>query len=319
MIKAYCISGYLTDKSNRKINAVCEKYGYDLTCYNNAEEADGLVADAEVVYTTSPEILCQMKNLKWCHADSAGVNNYIATGLFDDRSIKLTNSSGAFGRAISEHIIMVTLMLMRKMPDYQGIINDRKWKHDLPIRSIADSNIAIIGTGNLGQTAACNFKGLGAGRVIGFSRSGKIKDPFDDVYKMSEFAENIVDTDVVVLCLPDTPETKGIFSEARISEMPASAYLINVGRGVTVDQEALIRALNEGRIAGAALDVATPEPLPADHPLWAARNCIITPHCSGDMGLEYSIDKIFELFSENLKRYAEGEELINLVDPETGY
>ena len=136
---------------------------------------------------------------------------------------------------------------------------------------------------------------------------------------MSEFADNAGNADVVVVCLPDTPETKGLINEEIIAAIPASAYLINVGRGVTVDQDALIRALNEGRIAGAALDVVTPEPLPADHPLWTAKNCIITPHCSGDMGLEYSVDRTFDLFCENLKRYAKGEDLINLVDPRKGY
>jgi phosphoglycerate dehydrogenase-like enzyme len=101
--------------------------------------------------------------------------------------------------------------------------------------------------------------------------------------------------------------------------LPETAFVVNVGRGVTVDQDALVKALNEGKIAGAALDVAVPEPLPDDHPLWTAKNCIITPHSSGDMGLQYSVDVTVEIFCENLRRYAEGAELVNVVDCDAGY
>lgn len=319
MIKACCISCYSSEKNIRKINETCRKYGYTIRFYNNAEEAEGKVADVEAAYCTSPALLHQMKDLRWCHTDSAGVDNYIKTGLFDDRTILLTNSSGAFGRAIAEHIIMVTLMLMRRMPEYNRIINSRQWKHDLPVRSIADSNIAVIGTGNLGKTAAEKFRNLGAASVTGFSRSGKHKKPFSKVFQMSEFESRAGDADVVVLCLPDTPETRGIMDAGKIAAIPESAYFINVGRGTTIDQDALINALNEGRIAGAALDVVDPEPLPPEHPLWTTGNCIITPHCSGDMGLEYSVDKTVDIFCENLKRYAEGKPLINLIDPFVGY
>ncbi len=319
MIKACCISCYSSENNILKIQDTCEKYGYTISFYESADEADGKVSDVEVAYCTSPALLNQMKNLRWCHTDSAGVDNYIKTGLFTDRTILLTNSSGAFGRAISEHIIMVTLMLMRRMPEYNRIVSSKQWKHDLSIRSIAGSNVAIIGTGNLGMTAAEKFRNLGAANVIGFSRSGKNKKPFSNVYQMHEFGSRIQDADVIVLCLPDTPETRGIMDAEKIAMIPETAFLINVGRGTTIDQDALINSLNEEKIAGAALDVVNPEPLPPEHPLWTAKNCVITPHCSGDMGLEYSVDKTVDYFCENLKRYAEGKPLINLIDPDAGY
>ena len=319
MIRAYCITKYLSENNISAISEACGRYGYDMTFFGTSEEAAGKVADGEVLYCNNARLLDRMPELKWCHASSAGVNNFIGTGRFDAGDIILTNSSGAYGRAISEHIIMVTLMLLRRMPEYFEITGARKWKQNLKVRSVYGSSIAIVGTGNLGSTAAEKFKGLGAGNVIGFSRSGRAKAPFDEVYRMDEFEERISTADVVVMCVPDTPETHGLLSRQRIAAIPETAFVVNVGRGVTVDQEALVEALNSGSIAGAALDVAVPEPLPEDHPLWTARNCIITPHSSGDMGLQYSVDVTVDIFCENLRRYAEGDDMVNVVNVKDGY
>ncbi len=319
MIKAYCITKYLSEDNMRAISEACEQYGYDMTFFGTSEQAAGKVSDGEVLYCNNARLIDRMPQLKWCHSSSAGVNNFIATGAFGNGDVILTNSSGAYGRAISEHIIMVTLLLLRRMNEYSEIIAAREWKQNLKIRSIYGSNIAIVGTGNLGSTAAEKFKGLGAGSVIGFSRSGKAREPFDEVYRIDDFEKRIGKVDVVVMCVPDTPMTHGLLSAQRIAALPETAFVVNVGRGVTVDQEALVKALNDGKIAGAALDVAVPEPLPADHPLWTAKNCIITPHSSGDMGLQYSVDVTVEIFCENLRRYAEGAELVNVVDCDAGY
>ena len=353
MIKAYCVNKYLSGAAVRKIADAAEKYGYDIAFYNSAEDASGKVSDGEVIFCTNPRLLAEMPALKWCHTASAGADKFIATGLFGtsadrgrelsvDSSVSgntsgaiLTNSSGAYGRAISEHIMMVSLMLLRRIPEYEKMIDNREWKQHLPVRSIAGSNIAIIGTGDIGSTAAKKFKALGAGKVIGFSRSGRAKEPFDEVYTLDGFTGVIGGSngaadiepgsithftpDIVVMCIPMTTETDGIFDEEKINVLPETAYFINVGRGTTVDQDALIRALNEGKIAGAALDVVRTEPLPEDDPLWTTKNLILTPHTSGDMGLEYTNDVTAEFFCENLRRFAEGEELINVVDPAAGY
>lgn len=367
MIKAYCVNKYLSEKAVSKIADTAEKYGYDIAFYNAPEEAKGKVSDGEVIFCTNPSLLAEMPALKWCHTASAGADRFISTGLFGtpadrdrevfpDRPILagesgavLTNSSGAYGRAISEHVIMVSLMLLRRIPEYEKMIENREWEQHLPVRSIAGSNIAVIGTGDIGSTAAKKFRALGAGKVIGFSRSGRTREPFDEVYKLDDFTAVIgpesyggkasgsgcgseaaermeaactsphFTPDIVVMCIPKTPETDGIFDEEKINALPETAYFINVGRGTTVDQDALVRALEEGKIAGAALDVVRTEPLPEDDPLWTTKNLILTPHTSGDMGLEYTNDVTAEFFCENLRRYAEGEELINVVDPAAGY
>ena len=326
MKKTFCMAKYLSEANVNAIKETCSRYGYDVTFVFSEDEADRYVAgkggaslDFEVAYLTNARLLPLMKELRWCQTANAGVDNLLKTGLFDSGDIILTNSSGAYGLAISEHIMMVTLMLLRRMPEYIDRMAARQWKNGLAIRSVMGSNIAIVGTGNLGSTAAEKFKALGAACVTGFSRSGKAAEPFDLVYKMDEFTENVSEADVVVMCVPETPETIGLLSAQRIAALPEKAYVINVGRGTTVDQDALIKVLNEGRIAGAALDVVVPEPLPEDHPLWSVKNCMLTPHSSGDMGLEYSNDVTVDIFCENLRRYAEGEEMIKIVDPARGY
>ena len=319
MIKAYCISKYLGEDNKRVIADTCEKYGYDVTFFENSAEASGNVSDAEAAYCNRPELLCQMSRLKWCHADSAGVEKYIQTGMFNDPSVILTNSSGAFGKAIAEYIIMVALMLLRRMPEYEKITGSRQWKHDLPIRSIAGSNIVIIGTGDIGRRAAANFKALGAASVTGFNRSGRPVEYFDKTYRIDEFTARAAQADVAVMCVPSTPDTDKLLDADMIAALPDSAYVINVGRGATVDQEALTRALNDGRIAGAALDVFQNEPVEKDSGLWDTENLLITPHISGNLTLQYTRERNVEIFLDQLERYCTNKELINVVDCSLGY
>lgn len=324
--KCYVIADFLNEDNKNEMTEAAEAAGFDIEFFVTAEEADANVSDAEVVYSgEDANILKQMPDLKWCHTAFAGIGAYVETGIFDSGEVILTNSSGAYGRTISEHIIMVTLMLMKSMTSYNKVMAAHEWVHDYPVRSIADSNVVIIGTGDIGSNTALRFKALGAKTVIGFNRSGANPEEFDVVYRLSEFDNLFKDkkfadsVDVLVLCVPGTSESKGLLSRERIAMLPEKTYIINVGRGITIDQDSLIEALNSGKIAGAALDVVYPEPLPPEHPLWTAKNTIITPHISGDMGLQYTIDKTIEFFCENLKRYSNGEHLINIADIKKGY
>ena len=325
MKKCYAICDFLSDANKRQMRSVAEECGFEMGFFDSSEDAAGKISDAEAVYCDEGEILREMPNLRWCHSISAGVGHFLNSGVFDSGDVFLTNSSGAYGLAISEHIIMMALLLMRRMPEYFKVVEERGWTRDLKIRSVKGSVIAIAGTGNLGQNAAKRFKALGAKKVIGFSRSGSSRDFFDEVFRMDDFEDAVSSCaeedqiDVLVLCVPGTPDSEGMLSAERIALLPEKTFVINVGRGTVIDQEALIEALNEGRIAGAALDVMYPEPLPEDHPLWTARNCIITPHISGDMGLPETIDITVGIFCGNLRRYADGRELTNLIDINAGY
>lgn len=321
MRKAYVIAKCLSDDNKLEMKKTAEECGFDIAFFETDEEAAGKVSDGEVIYCNSGARLGEMPNLKWCHSMSAGVGGFIASGAFDSGKAVLTNSSGSYGLVISEYVIMVTLMLMKRIPEYEEIIDRREWIQNLPIRSIAGSSIAIIGTGNIGSNTALRYKALSADRVVGFSRSGRPSEGFDKVYRISEYEEVMSreSFDVLMLCVPGTADSKGLLNRERIALLSDKTYVINVGRGMVIDQEALIEALNEGRIAGAALDVVYPEPPGEDSPLWTAKNLILTPHISGDMGLPYTVDLTVEIFCDNLKRFARGEELTHVVDVSAGY
>ena len=321
MRKAYVIADCLSDDNKREIEKTAGECGFDVAFFDTEAEASGKVYDAEVVYCNGPELFKEMPGLRWCHSMSAGVGHFLVSGAFENGGIILTNSSGSYGLVISEYVIMATLMLMRRILEYEEVIDRREWTQNLPVRSIAGSSIAIIGTGNIGSNAALRYKALGAEKVTGFSRSGRPAEGFDEVFRMDEFekvmgAQNF---DVLLLCVPGTPESKGLLNRERLAMLSDRTFVINVGRGTVIDQGALVDALNEGVIAGAALDVVYPEPLPEDNPLWTAKNLILTPHISGDMGLPYTVDITVDIFCDNLRRYARGESLTHVVDTAAGY
>ena len=326
-MRKICVTAdFLSEENRKQMTDTARACGFDIAFYESAGEASGRVSDCEVIYSGGDaSILSEMPRLKWCHTAFAGIGAYAESGVFDSGEVKLTNSSGAYGRTISEHIIMVTLMLMRQMYEYNKVINARCWVQDLPLRSIAGSSIAVIGTGDIGRNAAERYRALGAESVTGFSRSGRPAEGFDAVYSFSEFDRLFSDpafagnVDVLLLCIPGTPASRGLLSRERIAMLSDRTFIINVGRGMVIDQDALIEALRERRIAGAALDVVYPEPLPEDHPLWDTPNCIITPHISGDMGLPYTVDMTVDFFCEDLKRFAAGQPLMHLADVKKGY
>lgn len=321
MRKTYVIAACLSDDNKRKMEKTAKECGFDITFFDNDTEASGKVSDAEVVYCNGPALLKEMPALRWCHSMSAGVGHFLAGGAFESGGITLTNSSGSYGLVISEYVIMTTLMLMRRIPEYEEVIDRREWTQNLPVRSIAGSRVAIIGTGNIGSNAALRYKALGALSVTGFSRSGRQAEGFDEVFRIDQYEEVMSreEFDVLMLCVPGTPESKGLLNKERLALLSDRTFVINVGRGMVIDQDALIDALNEGVIAGAALDVVDPEPLPKDSPLWTAKNLILTPHISGDMGLPYTVDLTVDIFCDNLRRYAAGEGLTHVVNADAGY
>lgn len=283
-------------------------------------EASACLQNCEVLYAHSPELLrTAPASLRWYCCSFAGIDPYCKDPtLFANPDCLMTNSN-VYGVTIAEHVVMVTLMLLRRMPEYGEIVRSHGWSNQLPVRSIRDNEFTILGTGNIGVNAAERLRGMGAARIVGLSRSGRPHPAFDEVLPISRLDEVLPRTRVLIMGLPGTAETYHILNRDRIALLPADAYVINVGRGTAVEQEPLIEALNSGRLAGAALDVMDPEPLPADHPLWDAKNLILTPHVSGNMTLGYTCDKNVELFCADLGNYAAGRPLAGLVDRKRGY
>ena len=320
MSRIICVvNEFITDARRRQIDAAAEKHGFSVRYYQTKADASGHLADCEVLFGHWRSLLKEAPMLKWYCCSYAGVDPYQPPFRFPE-GVLLTNSSGAYGVTISEHIMMVTLMLQRRMLDYAQIVRDRGWTNDLPVRSIQGSRLTLLGTGDIGTTFAQRAKAFCPASVTGVNRSGRVPDPvYDRVMPMAELDRVLPETDILVMSLPSTPETVGVLSRERLALLPESAILVNVGRGSAIDQDALMDALNAGRLAGAALDVMTPEPLPADHPLWTTKNLLITPHVAGNMTLGYTCNKTVSMFCDDLENYAEGRPLKHLVDLKRGY
>lgn len=325
MSRTVCIvQDFLNDEHKEKITRTAERDGFKPYFFTTEEAktdaAKERLKECEVLYTAIPAPLRDTSAaLRWCASAAAGVDPYCADpSLFANPDCILT-SSNVYGPTIAEHVVMVTLELLRKRLYFQEPLRRHEWLLSPPIRSIKDSDFTILGTGNLGRTIAARLRGMEARRILGVSHSGRKVDLFDEVLPVSQLDTVLPNASFLIMALPGTPETIGILTRERIAMLPKDAYVVNVGRGNAIDQEALREALNNENIAGAALDVTVPEPLPADHPLWDAKNLILTPHISGHMSLGYTGDENVRLFRRNLDRYANGEEMIGVVDRSRGY
>jgi len=320
MRKIAVIGEVASDTYRRQITDTAEKCGFTPDFYPDNTIPDKKMPEYEVLYgLPKSSMLRQMTGLRWFCSSSAGVDAYNAPELYAG-PVTLSNSSGAYGVTISEHIIMVILMLLRRMPEFQEIVARRGWQQEIPMGSIAGSRITVLGPGDIGTTFARKAKAMDAAHICAVRRSNKPVDAcYDEMLTEEHLDEVLPRTDILVMALPGSAETHHIMDARRIALLPRSAILVNVGRGPSVDQVALADALNQGRLAGAALDVMVPEPLPADDPLWDTENLIITPHCSGNFNLEATRAKNVELFCEDLENYAAGRPLKRLVNRKLGY
>ena len=288
--------------------------------FTSAKDIDKqTIEDAHIIIGNPPlDMVKGCKNLKWVQLDSAGADLYVKEGVLP-KGVKLTNATGAYGLAISEHMIGVLLSIYKKLYIYRDNQSNNLWKDEGEVRSIYGCTALIIGLGDIGGEFAKRIKALG-GYTIGIRRSDTSKPEYlDELYLMDKIDELLPKADVVALSLPGTKETYKLFSKERIAKMKKDSVLLNVGRGTAVDTDALCDALEEGRLLGAALDVTDPEPLSKDHRIWNIKNAIITPHISGDYHLKETHERIVRIAIHNLECFIKGKELKNVVDFSTGY
>ncbi|ANX01576.1 hydroxyacid dehydrogenase [Thermoclostridium stercorarium subsp. leptospartum DSM 9219] len=295
------------------IERLIHGYGFRCDVKHTREAVQEDYLDAEVIIgQPNPKYLKKAKKLKWVQLTSAGADHVADASLYANNDIILTNASGVYGKPIAEHVFAMILAFNRNLMQYERNRQNGKWSPVLPMRDFYGSTLCVIGFGDIGKEVAIRGKALGA-RVIAVKRTvGECPPYVDELYLTDEIDKVLPKADYLVLALPNTPETRGILSEERIKKLKPEVFIVNVGRGTAICQEALIRALQEGRIAGAGLDVTDPEPLPADSPLWKMPNVIITSHTSGFSPQNWN--RHAELIRENLSRYVEGRPLLNRVD-----
>jgi phosphoglycerate dehydrogenase-like enzyme len=296
---------------------------------------DGPLEDVEVMLRgrlpadTFDRILARAPALRWVHSATAGVER-VLTPASRARGISITNARGVFSRPIAEYVMLMILSAARRLPELLELQDERTWQ-PLEARELRDVSVGIVGLGSIGRAVGALATAFGC-RVIATRRrpeagaetaDGAGDEPLpgtlmlDRVLPPERLPELLAECDFVVLAAPLTDDTRGIISDAAIAQMKPGAWVINVARGELIDERALSRALREGRLGGAVLDTFQEEPLPSTSPLYDVPNLIITPHTS------WSSTRVLErsvgLFCENLRRYAGGQRLVNLVDPSAGY
>jgi phosphoglycerate dehydrogenase-like enzyme len=314
--------------------------------------ADGPVDDVEVllrgwlVAEAFDRLLARAPYLTWVHSATSGVERALTPAALA-RDVLVTNARGVFSRPIAEHVLLMILAVSRHLPQLLELQHERTWQ-PLEGRELRELTIGIIGYGSLGRSVASLASAFGA-RVIAMRRrpdagtaagggpasvaaGGRAPAPGSrhddgDVFPFEPRLERLVgpeglrdllaESDIVVLAAPLTPSTDGLINEAALAAMKRDAWLVNVARGRLVDDTALVRALRDNRIGGAALDTFRDEPLPPGSPYWDLPNVILTPHTAWSSARV--LDRSIDLFCDNLRRFSAGEPLRNVVDPAAGY
>jgi len=278
--------------------------------------------DIFVGYSLRAEQLTHAKKLKWIHSTAAGVAQLMYPELRDS-GIVVTNPSGVFSPPMAEHTIGLLLALARNFPDSTRHQDRSHWSQqdiwDKPQRltELSGQVLLIVGFGSIGRELAKRARAFDM-RVWGVTRSGKGDTTHaEKIVPAAQLEETLPHADYVVIAAPETTETRHLIGAAQIARMKPGARLINVGRGSLLDEAALIRALENGALGGAALDVTSVEPLPPDSPLWKAPNLFITPHTSAVSDRLWHRETA--LLMDLLERWFDGREMFNQIDFARGY
>jgi len=259
----------------------------------------------------------KLPNLKWAQLASAGVDRVLKSTAVMKRDVILTNASGVHAIPISEHILSFMFAFARNLPRHMRSQVAGKWERLAEIKELEGTTVGLIGVGKIGEKTAEKAKALNM-KVLGVRRNPQRTSSFvDRMYGPEGLHKVLARSDWVVVAAVGTAETHGLIGEPELAVMKKSAVVINIARGSVIQEKALIQALQENRIAGAGLDVFEKEPLSESSPLWQMPNVIITPHVAG--GTPHYVDRLIDIFVENLKRYQAGDPLINVVDKELGY
>lgn len=291
----------------------------DITFMPMKDVTEEIACGAEVIMgNVDPALFKNSENLRWIQLNSAGADAYCKAGVLREEQI-LTCSSGAYDISVSENMVAYTLTMMKKLYSYYDNQKKHTWRDEGDVMSAWQSRIVVVGLGKIGLAYARRMKAMGS-YVIGVKKhAGPAPEGVDEVYTMDCLQECLSQADVVACVLPGTPQTKGMMGKEQFAAMKKTAYFINTGRGDAVDLEALCDAVEQGEIAGAALDVMSPEPLPEDHRAWEIPGLFITPHIAGKFHIPVTLEIIADICGENLRRYLAGEELTHVVNREMGY
>jgi phosphoglycerate dehydrogenase-like enzyme len=261
------------------------------------------------------ETLSNFPKLRWIQVMSAGID-HLPLQAMAEHGVALTNARGAHQIQMSEHIMWSILTIMR-----QGQISIRRqerriWDPEVHIEELHGKTVCIVGAGSIGEAVAQKCRAFGM-TVWGISHKEKIHQGYDQLGMTNDLPAFLGTSDIVVVLLPLTPKTRGLFNSDLINQMKTGSYLVNVARGAVVDDSALVKALNAGKIRAAALDVFDQEPLPESSPFWEMENVLLTPHIAGRS--QHYLARTFEIFKKNLSVYPDFARMVNHIEISRGY
>lgn len=294
--------------------------GCELRFITSAGQLAADAADADVVFAWQPRLDWIERSwgwsprLRWIAAATAGVD-YLMFPALVGSDVVVTNSAGIFDAPMAEYALALVSAVCADLPATLRLQARREWRHR-ETRRLAGSEVLVLGAGGIGRAIAVALRAAGA-RTRCLARARRADPELGDIAGLDDLPALLPAADFVILALPLTPATREIIGPAELALMREDAWLVNLGRGELADEPALTAALAREQIGGAALDVFTTEPLPADSPLWELPNVIVSPHMSGDSrGWDRALA---ELFLAQLKRYRAGEPLVNVVDKNLGF
>ena len=282
------------------------------------------IADADIVigWSLRGDQIKAANKLKWIHSTATAVHALMSPEL-QSSNIVVTNARDVHGPVVAEHAMVLIFALAKCLPQAMRYQRQKRWaQQELweatpPPREVAGATLTVVGLGGIGRPLAKLATSVGM-RVIGVrEHSDRPFTGVDQIYGFEQLEQALRQADFAVLAVPVTPRTERLMDATRLGYLKPEAYLVNVGRGVLIDEAALIQALQNRSFAGAALDVTTQEPLPVDSPLWSMDNVIITPHIAGITDKMW--ERHFDSFAQNLKRFRNGEPLLWEVDKLKGY
>jgi phosphoglycerate dehydrogenase-like enzyme len=283
-----------------------------------------LLPEADVAFTpyVDRDVFASASRLRWIQSPAVGVTHLLYPELVAG-PVVITTARGIRARAIAEHVFGVTIALARRLPLAVRRQAAHRWAQDelegpgVPIRTLRGRRLGIVGLGSIGLEVARIAAAFGMSVSAIRRRADGPPDGVDEIMPPERLGDLLGKSDVVLLSAPLTAATRGLIGRREIAQMRPGAFLINISRGKLVDDDALVEALVEGRLGGAALDVFAHEPLDSASPYWDLPNVIVTPHTAGAM--EDYWTPLVALFSDNLRRFETGQPLINLVDKSVGY
>jgi phosphoglycerate dehydrogenase-like enzyme len=283
-------------------------------------ETELIDADAAIVWGLSPAQLAAAPRLRWIQTVGAGVDGILIPELLA-REIAVTNNSGVHALNMAEHVLAMMLAFARQLPFLMRGQMAHQWRDDAGrgrVFELAGQTVLLVGLGDIACAVAVRAAGFGL-KTIAVRRRPELPIPphVDAVAPIADLPAVLPQADHVVITLPLTARTRGLFDHDMLGHCRRGAYLYNVGRGPTVDTQALVTALKTGGLAGAGLDVIDPEPLPEDSPLWDMEQVIITAHTAGATPRYW--DRAYEILAENIRRFSDGRPMINVVDRHEGY